>query len=101
MNINPSRKTSRKPEEEGKLKDFVRTCQHLFMELLSLINEAITKDALHVAGHCCMWSTFLSVQHDESSAHMGFNPCLVLAMTGKSIILLCKNSSELRVLSAD
>ena len=86
MNTNPSRRTSRKPEEEGKLKDFVRISQHLFVELLLLINKAITNDALHVAGHHCMWSAFICLQHDGSSAHMCFDPCLEWAMKGKCII---------------
>lgn len=46
MNINPLRKTSGKHKEEWKVKDFVRTCQHLFMELLLLINEAVINYAL-------------------------------------------------------
>lgn len=69
------------------------------MELLSLIVKAITNDAFHVVGPGCMWSAFLSLQHNGSSAYMCFN--LVLTMTGKCLILLCKNSSELRVLSAE
>lgn len=101
MNINPLRKTSRKHEEEWKIEDFVRTCQHLFMELLLLINEAITNDALHCHKTLLHMFCFSLSPGDGSSAHTCFNPCLLLAMAGKCIILLCKNSSKLRILSTD